>query len=113
MNLAVEKKEIGKIQLVEFGFGGYQDAMIGVTFRLGGLDWGVTDFKGFWRGDPTEHTKWSREQQINDLGGMVLWFSQLLRDAGKTHLDQLHEVPIEATFVNNSLRSWRILREVL
>ncbi len=44
------RKEIGKIQKVSFGHGGYQDAGIGVSFSLGSdkASWGVHDFWGAW-----------------------------------------------------------------
>lgn len=33
------RKELGKIQSVKFGIGGYQDAMIGLTIGIGGNSW--------------------------------------------------------------------------
>lgn len=36
--------KLGKINKVKFGSGGYDDAMFGVTFDLGGQGWGVGDF---------------------------------------------------------------------
>ena len=42
------EKKIGKIRDLEYGWGGYDGAMLGVTFHLGGQGWGVTDFWGYW-----------------------------------------------------------------
>ena len=33
--------QLGKIQEVKLGFGGYQEVMFGVSFTLGGSGWGV------------------------------------------------------------------------
>jgi hypothetical protein len=46
----MERKSIGKIQSATFGMGGYQDAMIGVSWTLGSDKecWGVGDFWGAW-----------------------------------------------------------------
>ena len=44
------ENKIGKIKDIRFGKGGYDGAMIGVTFTLVGGDsgWGVIDFWGEW-----------------------------------------------------------------
>lgn len=109
----MERKELGKINKVRFGFGGYQDAMIGITFDLGGQSWGVGDFWGQWYRDPDEHCKWTRETQVNSLGEMVLRIRTLLVDAGVESVEQLKGVPVEVSFENMTLKSWRVLKEVL
>lgn len=90
------EKEFGKIRDIKLGFGGYQDAMLGVTFKLESKEWGTIDFWP-WSGSMEFYVK------IRDL----------LRDAEKQDLKQLEGVPIEVTFENGVLKSWRILKEVL
>ena len=36
MGCGVNERRLGKIKVVKFGLGGYQDMMIGVNFTLGG-----------------------------------------------------------------------------
>jgi hypothetical protein len=108
------RKELGKIKSIRFGMGGYQDAMIGVTFEIGGQGWGVMDFWGDWGIERSEFAKWSEDDRIQSLGNMVMRVRTLLSDAGKEHLHQLANVPVEVEFKNYSvLKSWRILKEVL
>lgn len=40
MGCGVNERRLGKIKVVKFGLGGYQDMMIGVNFTLGGESWG-------------------------------------------------------------------------
>lgn len=111
------RKELGKIQKVHFGIGGYQDAMIGYNFTLGqgdGSGWGVcTQWKGHWCSEPTDHSKWTDADRIKALGEAMKELGLLLQDAKKTDVYQLVGVPIEATFDGMVLQSWRILKEVL
>src|SRR4051812_29370038 len=108
-----ERKELGRIQKVSFGWGGYQDAMIGLTFTLGGESWGVTDQRGMWGQDRTDSCKWTEESRLIQLGEVCVWLRDILKAAKKTDVSQLAGVPIEATFDGNSLSSWRVLTEVL
>jgi len=107
------EKKIGKIQSVHFGFGGYDNAMIGVSFSLGGKSWGTQDFWGDWSLERSERAKWSEEDRIKKLGEVVMKINKTLKDANKSSVDDLIDVPIEVTFINNTLNSWRILTEVL
>ena len=106
-------KELGKIQSVEFGMGGYQDAMIGISFSLGGAGWGVSDFWGDWATDVTERTQWTHEQRCNRLGQTVWRVKKLLDESKAQTVSELKGKPIEATFVDMKLTGWRILKEVL
>ena len=57
---------IGKIQDVRFGFVGYQDCEYGLYLTLGSdkEHWGVgTCVSGGWSSEPTEHCKWTLEDQ--------------------------------------------------
>jgi hypothetical protein len=109
------RTELGKIAQVSFGFGGYQDMQIGVSFILEGVGWGVGDFRGAWSLSVKvgEATKWKEEDRDAELANTVKFLDGLLRDAKKQTLDQLTGVPIEATFNGNTLASWRVLKEVL
>lgn len=107
-----ERKEIGKIKGVCFGMGGYQDAMFGVSFHLGGKPWGVNDFWGTWARRP-EGAKWTVEDQGKEWLKMCQRVIALLEDAGRHSLDKLEGTPIEATFDGMTLKSWRILTEAL
>lgn len=107
------EKKLGKIQEVTFGHGGYQEAMIGVSFTLGGEGWGVGDFWGNWSLDRSENAKWSEEDRINGLGKMVMKINKLLNDSNKHSVSDLEDVPVEVIFNGNSLVDWRILTEVI
>ena len=112
-----ERKELGKIQNIRFGHGGYQDAMIGLSLILGGDGWGVGTFiSGFW--DPNlikhdEHCKWTELQRTAAQADLVIKISDLLRDAKVDDVMKLKNVPVECTFEGFELKDWRILKEVL
>lgn len=106
-------KELGTIQKASFGWGGYQDVMMGLTVQLGGPSWGVSDHRGMWGQDRTEHCKWTEESRLKQLGEAVMWLRNILRDAKKMDVSQLAGTPVEATFDGGSLVSWRVLTEVL
>lgn len=107
------RTELGSIQKIAFGWGGYQDMMIGLSITLGGKAWGCGDFKGAWGVEWTEHCKWTEQDRRNDLGEACMFLRDLLTKAKKQTLDQLQGVPIEAIFEGNTLKSWRVLEEVL
>lgn len=107
------RTELGRIKKITFGYGGYQDAMLGLSVTLGGKAWGVGDFKGAWGIDRSEHAKWSEEDRFRQLGETCMFLRDLLRKAGKQTVDQLEGVPVECTFDGTKLVSWRILEEVI
>lgn len=110
------KKELGKITKAEFGIGGYQDAMIGLHFAFDGDGWGTsTSEYSTWDLfiEPTENAKWTEKDRSEIFDKAVRKLSQLLSDSKKRHIGQLVGVPIEATFEDNMLKEWRILKEVL
>lgn len=105
--------ELGKIEAIRFGFGGYQDAQFGVSVTLSGPGWGVQDFRGHWNREPDKNCKWTKEQQ-NQSFLDVLWdIRKWLAEAKVDSLDKLKGKPVEVTFENGSLQTWRILTEVL
>jgi hypothetical protein len=107
------RTEIGKINSISFGHGGYQDAMIGVTFDLGGKAWGVGDFWGTWSMKRSESCQWTEADRIKILGETVMKLNKLLEEAKVSDLKDLKDVPVEVSFENNTLKSWRILTEVI
>ena len=112
----MNRKELGKIKSVEIGEGGYQDAMFGISFTLGGDSWGVGDFKGYWRPeqiDVTEYTQWTEKDRSKVFDETMRYISKLLHDAKKRFVSELKGVPVEVEFEGNALKSWRILTEVL
>jgi hypothetical protein len=107
-----EKTELGKIKSIEFGCGGYDDAMTGLTIFLGGDGWAVGDFKGTWTNRPN-NAEWTEETQVRHWGEAVKFLRDLLKAAKVKSLSDLSGIPVEVTFDNHKLVSWRVLEEVL
>ena len=108
------EKKFGKIQYVHYGFCGYQDAMLGLRVTLGGDGWGVgADKPGHWTTRISNSTEWTEADRIQGFGKNANEILELLRDAKVQSVDQLKDIPVECTFEGNSLKSWRILKEVL
>jgi len=110
------RKELGKIQGVSVGLGGYQEAMLGIHFTLGDGSWGVNDSKCFWDAnqiDCTEHCKWTEEERTESYADTMRYISNLLSKARVDSVNKLLGIPIEAEFDGNALKGWRILEEVL
>lgn len=109
--MGIETK-LGKIKKVTFGMGGYQEAMIGIGFDLGGESWGIGDFWGHWA-DRSDHAQWSEQDQIVALGKIALRIRDLLRDAKRDDVSKLAGTPIEITMDSGRMKSWRVLTEVV
>ena len=107
------REELGSIKRATFGFGGYQDAEIGLNLTLGGESWGVGDFKGAWAIDRSEYAKWSEEDRRQGWADAVRLLNDTLKAAKKQHVGELAGTPIIATFDGNRLVTWRVLTEVL
>lgn len=110
------REELGKIQKVTFGLGGYQDACIGINFTLGGDGWGVCDSKSAWDANMIKcdsHCKWTEEDRSRQYDEIMRYISDLLKDAKVSSVDKLQGIPIKATFDGMVLKEWRILKEVL
>lgn len=107
------RTELGSIKTASFGFGGYQDAQLGLSITLGGKSWGCGDFKGAWGIDRSEYCKWTEEDRLRSLGEACMFLRDLLRTAKVSSVADLVGIPIEATFDGTLLQSWRILEEVL
>lgn len=106
------ENKLGKIQSIGIGYGGYDDAMIGISVSLGNDSWGVSDFKGTWA-SRASGASWTKAHQIKRWGETVEWLKNLLDEAKVTNINQLKNVPVEVVFEGNTLKSWRILTEVI
>ena len=110
------RKELGKIRSASFGHGGYQECEIGLWLTLGGPSWGVsTSISGGWsmRMERNERTKWSEQDRLDKFAKMTKEISELLIKAKVDDVNDLVDLPIEAEFDGNVLKSWRVLTEVL
>jgi hypothetical protein len=107
------RKELGKISSVRFGFGGYDDAQIGLSLSFSMKGSGVNTFLGTWSGTRSDRCKWTEEERFKTLGETVLQIGEWL---GKIHGKDVHDLvgtPVELTFDGNMLKDWRLLEEVL
>lgn len=111
----MEEKYLGKIQSIEVGFGGYQDAMLGLTIDLVSSNCGISDFKGTWNSSVkvSENTKWTEADRSRLNDETMRFIDKLLTDAKVHSVSQLRNKPVEFIINNNTLKSWRILKEVL
>lgn len=105
--------KLGKIQNIKFGSGGYDNAQFGISFTLGGEGWGVGDFRGEWSGEPSRNALWTKEDRQERFGGIMVWIMDLMATAKVNDITRLADIPVEVTFDGNTLKSWRILTEVL
>lgn len=108
--------QLGKIENVTFGHGGYQDAMLGIHFTLKGDGWGVCTEKSAWDAQMIEcspHAKWTEADRSKLYDEIMRYVSELLSKAKVSTVDALKGIPIEATFDGMQLKSWRVLTEVL
>jgi hypothetical protein len=110
------EKKLGKIESVSFGLGGYQGAMLGLSFTLAGDGWGVGDFKGGWDVETikrSEYTQWTETDRDKNYSDTMRYLSKLLKEAKVDSVDKLKGIPVEVTFDGNLLKEWRILTEVI
>lgn len=109
------EKRLGKIESVRFGFGGYQDAMIGLSLEFSGNSWGCGTFVGTWSSHVKcdSHCKWTEEDRSRINDETVKFIDKTLREAKVDDVHQLKGKPVEVELEGNVLKSWRILTEVL
>jgi len=100
---------LGRITKAEFGFGGYQEAMFGLSVTLEGKGSGVGDFKGAWAIERSERAKWTEEDRQQQIFEAVWMVKEILEKAKKQHVSQLKGIPVEVTCEGNMLKSWRVL----
>jgi hypothetical protein len=106
-------KRLMKIDSAYVGFGGYQDAMIGIWLSFSGSECGVSDCNNGTWATWNKHCKWTKESQVEYLGNLMLKIAGWLKEAKIDSVDKLKGIPVEVTFEGNALQSWRILTEVL
>lgn len=106
---------LGKIESVNFGI---FEGRIGIAFHLAFSHSGIGDYsQTTW--DPTsvnitEHTKWTESDRDAQLALIMRYISKLLADAKVDDITKLAGKPVELVInERNSLKSWRILTEVL
>ena len=106
-------KVLGKIRSVKIGFGGYDDVQFGIRFSLGGEGYGVQDFWGFWGHNAPSGAKWNEESRRKHFGETFYKIWELMKKAKVQDANKLEGIPIEITFNNGMLVSWKVLEEVL
>jgi len=113
----MNEKVLGKITSVSFGYGGYNDAMMALNLTFEGpgfvTTWAIT---GGWAPSIIEWTdrcKWTEEERLKQQADMVCQIDKLLKDAKINSINELKNKPVELEFEKNTLKSWRILKEVL
>lgn len=108
-----ERTWLGRITKAEFGFGGYQEAMFGLSVTLEGSGSGVGDFKGAWAMERSDRAQWTEADRVQHIFEAVWFTKEILEKAKKPHVSQLKGIPVEVTCEGNMLKSWRVLEEVL
>ena len=106
---------LGKIESIKFGV---KDSRIGLFYTLTFNNCcGTQSSNDVW--DPqsiqvTEGTKWTEDDRDMELAELMRYISKLLYEAKVDDITKLVGKPIEVTIDEfNSLKSWRILTEVL
>jgi hypothetical protein len=110
------EKKLGRIFSATFGLGGYQDVCIGLNVTLGGDGWGVGASMTAWDANQvkhSEHCQWTEADRSKQYDDIVRYISGLLHDAKVSDVSKLVGKPVEVTFEDMTLKSWRILTEVL
>lgn len=113
------EKKIGKIASVRFGSGGYQDAAFGLSldFESKKTSWGVSTFisGGWYPGviDPDKRSKWTEEDRRKSMAELGYKIARILSAAKVSDIKELVGIPVEVTFVGNTLKDWRVLEEAL
>ena len=110
------RTELGKIESVYFGIGGYQDAQVGLHVSLQCSGVGVSSSNCAWDAETiqwSEHCKWTEKDRDASYAKIVRYISKLLKEAKVDSIDKLKGAPVEVTLEGMALISWRILTEVL
>ena len=106
---------LGKIESIKFGI---SNSHIGLFYTLIVNNCcGTQSSNTVW--DPeqikvTQYTKWTEDDRDRELAELMRYISKLLSEAKVNDITKLAGKPIEVTIDEfNSLKSWRILTEVL
>lgn len=110
-------KKLGKITEVKFGFGGYQDAQFGLSllFECNGIGCG-TFVCGGWNYSSIQHDslcKWTEDDRDKGMAEMCKDICRILSAAKVDTVEELLGKPVEIATEGFTLKSWRILEEVL
>ena len=106
------RKELGKISSASFGYGGYQDAMVGFSLSFESGGGGVSTFEGSW--PLTEDVPVAQRHSREKLAiAAVLRLTETIQKAKVHNVSELVGIPVELTYDGQMLKSWRILDEVL
>ena len=118
MNDCPDVTELGRISSARFGYGGYQDAMFGLSLSFEGSGWGIGTFEGGWSYDikcDAKYAKWTEADREGQFVKAVRLLNETLKKAKKRHVAELVGVPVEVVTggPGSTIRSWRVLEEVL
>lgn len=113
--MSTTRTRLGKIANVTIGNGGYDDAMFGVHFELSFGACGCSDAWASWGPEikHSPHCNWTDKQRKQSIADAFWRLAETMQQAKVTNAADLKGVPIEVTLEGNSLKSWRILTEVL
>lgn len=103
-------KEIGYIEKVTFGKGGYNDDMIGILLCFKGKNWIVNDDRLTWDWNIVKD-EWIKDRDIA-YRDMVIFLSKLLSDAKVNTIEELVGIPVEIEFDRrNSIVDFNIIKK--
>jgi hypothetical protein len=105
--------KLGKITSIKFGV---CEGRLGLHVEFGGPFGGVGWRFTTW--DPTKikkskHAVWTEKERSKFHDELVRLISKFLDEAKVNSVEELKDTPVELVFDNNTLKSWRILTEVL
>lgn len=111
----MKETELGKIESVRFGFGGYQGCQFGLFLGFHGDGWCSGTQEAFWDRsfEITKSTQWTEKDRSEGYLRAMDLLQDTLRKAKKDDISQLVGVPVEVVFEDRTLHSWRVLEEVL
>ena len=107
------EQSLGKITNFKLGT---RESRFGAHFTLETTTGATQSSECFWSPSEikiSEYTKWTEEDRDKEMVKFLRWLNKLMHDAKATDINQMVGKPIEVTWNNNMLSSWRILTEVL
>ncbi len=107
------REQLGRISRAEFGWGGYQDAMIGLSLSFEHKGSGCGHFDGFWGIERSSFAEWTEGDRTFALGEMVMRLAEILSKAKCQSVSDLIGKPVMVTYEGIKMKDWRILDEVL
>lgn len=66
-----------------------------------------------WSSPPSAHAKWTVEDQMKSRAETMTKLIDLMQKAKVNDLNKLQGIPVEITLESMTLKSWRVLEEVL